>query len=82
MSNEELEKIARQAARHAVKETLLSLGIDMENPLEMQEDFAWLRRYRQMAEKVGNRMIATVIVILTGGFIAAMWTGFKSKLGN
>jgi hypothetical protein len=77
VAGDDLREIAREAAREAVKELLIALGIDAKEPLEMQEDFAWLRRYRKMSEKVGSRVLITLITIFVGGGAAAIWTKFK-----
>lgn len=39
----ELKAIAEQAAKEAVRSTLLTLGIDVDDPIAAQEDFAVLR---------------------------------------
>ncbi len=39
----ELQIIASQAADRAVRNTLLTLGIDVDDPIKAQEDFAVLR---------------------------------------
>lgn len=43
LSNAELRAIAEQAANAAVRSTLLTLGIDVDDPIAAQEDFAVLR---------------------------------------
>lgn len=78
MSDIDFHKVAKEAAHEAVRETLTTLGVDMEKPLEMQEDFAWMRRYRQMSEKVGSRVIMTVITLMTVGVAGIVW----SQVGN
>ncbi len=42
-----LQQIADVAAQKAVRETLLLLGIDVENPIEAQKQFAVLRELAQ-----------------------------------
>jgi hypothetical protein len=42
-TNAEVERIAEQAAAKAVRSTLLTLGIDVDDPIKAQEDFAVLR---------------------------------------
>lgn len=43
-----LEDVAERAARQAVRETLVSLGIDPEKPIEAQRDMAALRELREL----------------------------------
>lgn len=35
-----------------VKDTLIQMGIDSQNPIEMQKDFGHLRRHRESVEAV------------------------------
>lgn len=42
-STAELRDIAEQAAKEAVRETLLTLGIDVANPIQAQKDMMLLR---------------------------------------
>jgi hypothetical protein len=43
LSRADLEDIAERAARKAVQQTLLTVGIDVSNPLVVQRDFAVMR---------------------------------------
>lgn len=43
-----IEDAADKAAKKAVVQTLISLGVDHKNPLEVQRDFAALRDVREM----------------------------------
>lgn len=43
LSTAELRDIAEQAAKEAVRETLLTLGIDVSNPIQAQKDMMLLR---------------------------------------
>jgi hypothetical protein len=70
-TDEEIVAIAMAAARAAIKELLLALGVDASEPhqvIEMQRDFAHLRAFRQSMELVKNRGLATAVaVVVTGG---------------
>jgi hypothetical protein len=63
--DEELKKIAKLA----ISEMMTAWGIDVKNPLEMQEDFAWTRKYRKIAEKVGSAVLILIALSITGGII-------------
>lgn len=43
-----VREIASEAASKAVRETLVTLGIDVKDPLEAQSDFAMLREMRDL----------------------------------
>lgn len=63
--DEELKKIAKLA----ISEMMTAWGIDVENPLEMQEDFAWTRKYRKIAERVGSGILLLIALSVTAGII-------------
>lgn len=48
LSTAELRDIAEQAAKEAVRETLLTLGINVSDPLSAQQDFIVLREMRDL----------------------------------
>ena len=55
-----------EVIRHTVRETLMALGINACEPLEVQRDHAWLRRQRLSSER------------LVGLRKAAFYTGFTT----
>lgn len=65
--------IADKAAHAAVAETLTALGIDPNDPREAQKDFAWVRSYRELSEKIGSRILLTTITLLTAGIAGLVW---------
>jgi hypothetical protein len=72
-----IDLAVRRAARAAVKETLLTLGIDASTPAavrEAQQDNAWLRRTRSLANLQVTRWVIGGIaaVCSAGGAVAAM----------
>ncbi len=75
--DEDLKKIAKLA----IEEMMTAWGIDVKNPLEMQEDFAWTRKYRKIAERVGSAILLFVALSVTGGLISlvvkSMWKDHK-----
>lgn len=74
MCDEELETLIQ----NTVHATLTQLGIDQENPLEMQRDFQWMRRWRQASESLPKAGIVAVLGVFVTGMCAALWIGFKS----
>ncbi len=76
-----LREIASKAARQAVERTLVSYGIDPENPFEFQKDMIHLREWRLRAERIQEKGLMTITVIVITGIAAMLWLGFKSKLG-
>ncbi len=66
LSQNEVERIAKTAAHEAVKETLQTLGFDISEPFEVQQDQSFLRTMR-----VGTRR--SIFTALTS-FITAIVT--------
>lgn len=61
LSNEQIEQVADRAARRAVEEWLVRMGIEAASPVEMQRDFAYLRRSRQLATAISRKVRLTAI---------------------
>ena len=76
-----LRQIASEAARQAVERTLTSYGIDPENPFEFQKDMLHLREWRLRAERIQEKGLMTITVIVITGIAAMIWIGFRTKLG-
>ena len=92
MTRDEIREVAHEAAEHAVQEVFLRYGIDPSSPIEVQKDFAYLRRSRAASESVGPIVKRTLIgILVTGAFhedgLADVADGFgggwdhESKLG-
>jgi len=85
MSNENQPVIVtledlRVVTREAVEQTLMTLGVDVQNPLQMQQDFARLREWRLAMDGVRRRGLKAVSGLLISGLIAAILLGLKEQL--
>ena len=63
-----------------VQETLLTLGIDHGNPIEMQKDFQHVRSLRLATENIQKKGMLTLVGILATGLAAAVWLGIKAAI--
>ena len=80
MSPHEVEQIALKAAREAVRETLLAMGVDVSKPeaiQSMQLDFAHTRRTRLAFETVGKQGLMTSVAIVIAGIAALIWAALR-----
>jgi hypothetical protein len=77
MSPEEL----RQMIRETVQETFTTLGVAVDDPIEVQKDFQHLREWRQTSESIKSKGILAMAGILVSGLAAAAWLGVKQILG-
>jgi len=76
LSRGELKALLQQA----VTDAMVKLGMDIEDPLEMQRDFQHLRDWRLAVKSAQSKGFLTVIGLLTAGFFAAMWIGIKAAM--
>lgn len=77
MTNEEIHDVATRAAREAVDQTFLRLGICAGEPIEVQKDMAHLREWRTTTESVKRKGAVTVAGLIVSGLLAALWLGVK-----
>lgn len=69
----------RRIVRETVMETLLSLGVDHENPLEMQQDFQHLRDWRVATQSVKRKGVGVMVTVLVTGMIGALIVGLHEE---
>jgi hypothetical protein len=84
MDDAELQALVHQAAEEAaestVKKAMMALGVDVRNPMEVQQDMAHLRRHRQAYEQVGTITRRTALTVVIGGMLTALWLGIETML--
>lgn len=71
------EKAAEEASRKVIQETLLALGINKDQPLELQKDMSFLRDWRTASDEVKKKSIMTIVGILITGALGILWLGLK-----
>lgn len=82
MSNfdiEDIKTIAEAAARQAVVETFVTLGVDAKNPeavITMQKDFAHLRLWRESIDTVKKQSLRTAVGVIMTGVLGAIYMLF------
>lgn len=82
MSRDEIQQIADAAADAAVARTLVALGIDADDPLEMQADFLHLRNWRKSTEAVKRKALLTAVGVIVTGAIGYLLVAFKWPTGT
>lgn len=73
---EDMEEIVSKA----VAETLVRLGIAVDNPIEMQRDMQYLRDWRRSSESIKSKAILVMVGIFVTGACGALWLGIKELL--
>lgn len=64
----------------AVGNALTRLGVDVNNPLDMQKDFQHLRDWRTTVDMVQRKGVLVVVTMLISGLVAAVWIGMKAMI--
>ena len=74
-----VERAASEAASRAVREILTALGLNVNDPFEVQADMQHLRAWRRSISTVKKQGLVTAVGILVAGFIALVIAEFKVK---
>lgn len=72
----------KDIVRTTVETTLTTLGINHQDPIEMQADFAHLRRWRKATNQATNLGFITLVTTITAGVLGAIWLGFQTMVGK
>lgn len=73
MSDADLRKLVAET----VAETLLRMGLDSADPIELQKDMQHLRQWRESVATVKRQGIMTAVGILTAGILGLIWLAIK-----
>ncbi len=62
-----------------VEETLLKMGVDVEDPIAMQKDFKNLREWSTTVETVRKGVIMTMVTVFVSGVLGLLWLSVKGS---
>lgn len=82
-TQDEVRCIATEAAREAITQVFLKLGIDTEDPgevIKFQQDISELREMVRSYRDVRSKGTIAVILTLIAGVLGLVWMGFKAQL--
>lgn len=82
LTSDEIKHIADESAKAALREMLVMMGVDATDPkalLEMQQDFAHLRIWRESVEAVRTKGLIVATGIIVTGIIAAVWMAIRGS---
>lgn len=65
-----------------VSAILTSFGLDDKDKKEIQADFVHLRKWRKSVDSVERVGVTTVVTVILGGLLGAVWLGIKTMLGK
>ncbi|MCH2038281.1 MAG: hypothetical protein MK137_06795 [Rickettsiales bacterium] len=66
--------------RQAVKETMIGLGFDTDDPREMQKDLLHLRKIRKGSEELSRKAKTTMIAIAVSSGAYIFWEALKRAI--
>lgn len=72
----------KDVVKDGVMEALMMLGIEADDPLEMQRDFQHLREWRLAVAAMRKRGLLTLVGIIVAGTCGALWIGLKGSIGS
>lgn len=72
MTEAEIKKIVSET----VNDTLMKLGIDAADPIELQADMQHLRAWRESIKTVKRQSLMTAVGILTTGILGLIYMAF------
>lgn len=82
LTSSEIEHIASASAKAAVRETLLTMGVDTSDPKamqEMQRDFAHVRIWRQSVDTVRKQTLIAAVTVIVSGIAAAIYMFISNR---
>lgn len=71
-THEMLEKIATNAARKAVREVLLTMGIDADDPIEFQRRMEFLRTLKVVGDAARRTVVKTTISVIVTAILGIL----------
>lgn len=80
LNSEEIRHIAAESAKQAVRELLVAMGVNANDPnslIEMQRDFAHIRKWRQSVDTVRTQGLLVSVGIVVSGIAGAIWLAVK-----
>jgi len=73
LTQEDLKRLIAEA----VRETLMQMGADPSDPIEMQRDFQHLRQWRTAGEDLKRKGTLTLMSIFLTGTVALLLLGVR-----
>lgn len=69
-----------QVVQKSVRATLISLGVEFDEPIDMQKDMQYLRSLRVSTDSIKAKATLVMVGILVTGLVGALWIGIKELL--
>lgn len=69
----------KRIQKEAFREALLEFGFNPAEPLEIQQDQAWVRRRRKLEESMTAKVVGTIITLLVPGAVAGIVASYFQR---
>ncbi len=83
MNDQEIKELIRQvrdAAEEGVTAALERVGINSDDPLEVQRDMAFVRDWRTATASIKRKSLLAGVGVLVAGSLGVLWLGVKELL--
>jgi len=77
VDDDKVREIVRETVKVTLNELFMGLGVDVEDPTEVQKDFAFIRNWRENSQALKQHGILTAIGVVVVGALALMWNALK-----
>lgn len=81
LTSEEVKHLASESAKAAVRELLLAMGVNANDPealIKMQQDFAHLREWREAVGTIKTKGLMVATGVIVSGVIGAIWMALRA----
>lgn len=75
MTEAEVKRIVAET----VERTLLTLGVDTDDPIELQRDLQMLRDWRLSVSAIKRQGLVTAVGVITVGALGLLWMAISGK---
>lgn len=75
-----IDNSVKRAVKESWSEFMKIIGLNTEKPIELQQDFTFLRRQRKGAEQSVDWIKKSIVVAAVTGLLGLLWIGFKDGL--
>lgn len=82
LTREQVEEIAQKAADKAIEGYLLKMGLDVKDPLEMQSDMLFIRKFKNTCNAIGGKVVMVIVATLTVFALGGIGVAIKNWLSK
>lgn len=85
LNSSEIQHLASETAKEAVRQTLLMMGVDVSKPesiQELQKDFAHIRESRLAIAAIRTKAYLVITGTVVTGIIGAVWLALSGRGGH